>query len=217
LEWSCRRFAEYLLDNSVFTGYLAGMVSIEETRARILGAAMTRIMQYGFNKTTMAEIAGDCEMSAANIYRFFENKGAIVAELASGCFRDKEEGLREVLRRPGLTATERLEEFVFHVLRHCHAMLSEQPKAIEVLAYISSERHDIIDRHKEVKQSLLAEILAEGNRNGEFVLPDVVATAEAFLQATIFFSCPINFDKRSLADLEREARAVINLLVRGMK
>ena len=44
------------------------------TRDRILHAAMTRIKHYGYGKTTMAEIAADCDMSPGNIYRFYEAK-----------------------------------------------------------------------------------------------------------------------------------------------
>ena len=52
----------------------------EQTRQKILVAAQERFERYGFNKTTMNEIAKDCEMSAANIYRFFKNKGELIAE-----------------------------------------------------------------------------------------------------------------------------------------
>jgi len=96
-------------------------------------------------------------------------------------------------------------------------MICERPKANEVIEYISVERQDILARHKEIKQSLVAEILAEGNKSGEFDLQDILITSEAFLKATIFFECPTNFDKRTLEELEQEARAVIDLLVRGMK
>ena len=45
-----------------------------KTREQILDAAMNRIKHYGYGKTTMSEIAGDCGMSAGNIYRFFIKK-----------------------------------------------------------------------------------------------------------------------------------------------
>ncbi len=45
-----------------------------QVRARILEASQGRFRQYGYNKTTMAEVAKDCGMSAANLYRYFENK-----------------------------------------------------------------------------------------------------------------------------------------------
>ena len=52
-------------------------------RARILLAAEERFVRYGFGKTTMAEIAADCGMSAGNLYRFFDNKGDIATASAS--------------------------------------------------------------------------------------------------------------------------------------
>ncbi|NOQ82264.1 MAG: TetR family transcriptional regulator, partial [Methylophaga sp.] len=39
-----------------------------DTRSQILSATEIRFSQYGYNKTTMAEIAKDCGMSAANLY-----------------------------------------------------------------------------------------------------------------------------------------------------
>ncbi|HEX9647355.1 MAG TPA: helix-turn-helix domain-containing protein, partial [Alphaproteobacteria bacterium] len=51
----------------------------DAVRAQILRAAQARFARYGFNKTTMAEIAADCAMSAANIYRYFDGKGDIAA------------------------------------------------------------------------------------------------------------------------------------------
>ena len=53
-----------------------------ETRQQILDAAMQRIMHYGYAKTTMAEIARDCDMSAGNIYRFFASKIDIAEAMA---------------------------------------------------------------------------------------------------------------------------------------
>ena len=40
----------------------------------ILAAAVNRFSNYGYNKTTMAEIAEDAGMSAANIYRYYKIK-----------------------------------------------------------------------------------------------------------------------------------------------
>ena len=45
-----------------------------DPREAILRAAADRILHYGYNKTTMSEIAADCGMSAGNIYRFYPSK-----------------------------------------------------------------------------------------------------------------------------------------------
>jgi len=59
--------------------------SSDKVRLRILEAAAQRFTQFGYNKTTMAEVAQDCGMSAANLYRYFENKLDIGANLACNC------------------------------------------------------------------------------------------------------------------------------------
>ena len=53
-----------------------------DPREAILNAAAERILHYGYNKTTMSEIAADCGMSPGNIYRFFEAKIDIGEEMA---------------------------------------------------------------------------------------------------------------------------------------
>ena len=187
-----------------------------EIKSQIVDAATTRICQYGCNKTTMAEIAKDCGMSAGNIYRFFDGKKEILAEIAHHCFTQIEDCLRAVLRRPGLSATERLEAFTLETLRSVYGMCANRPKINETVELISDERADLVARHKEVRQSLVAEILAEGNRSGEFEVEDVVGTAGAILIATSFFASPVLTGQTPLEELEQEAKGLAKLLVRGL-
>jgi len=79
-----RGFSEYYIDYLLFTNYDLLMTASqrttdfnEETRQLILDAAFERFGHYGYNKTTMVEIAQDVGMSAANLYRYFENKQEI--------------------------------------------------------------------------------------------------------------------------------------------
>jgi len=193
------------------------METAEETRSRILCAAEERFRQYGFNKTTMAEIAKDCDMSAANIYRFYESKQDLVVEMANSCFRQTEDSLREVLDRPGLTASKRVEAFVLQLLNGTHDLHANSPKIYELVEFITRERFDLVARHIEVKQSLLAEILAEGNRNGEFDVQDIVSTAEMALKATIMFHFPVFAGVFPMEEMERFAKGVVGLLLRGLE
>lgn len=193
------------------------METQEEIRQRIFAAADARFRQYGFNKTTMAEIAEDCGMSPANIYRFYSSKNEIVAEMATACFRKKEDALREILHAPGLSAAEKLEAFVLETMRITHARVSEQPKVKEVVDCICRDRVDLVSRHGEIKQSLIAEILAEGNRSGEFEVPDIVAAAETILQATVLAEDHLFVGKYPVAELERIVRGIVRLLIRGLK
>jgi AcrR family transcriptional regulator len=193
------------------------MDKAEETRRRILEAGEVLFRRYGFAKTTMAEIAGSCGMSAANIYRFFRNKDEIVAGMAHRYFRKVETSLREVVQRSGPNASERLEEFVVEMLSHSHNLCSCEEKMSESVGYIIGRRGDLIEKHQEAMRSLLAEILSEGNRNGEFDVADVVATAGVILDATFIYQtqgCAGNF---ALGDLKASAVQMVRVIVRGLR
>ena len=53
-----------------------------DRRARILDAAASCFARAGFHRSTMQDVAGEAGMSAANLYRYFPSKDAIVAGLA---------------------------------------------------------------------------------------------------------------------------------------
>ena len=82
------------------------------TRDRILHAAMTRIKHYGYGKTTMAEIAADCDMSPGNIYRFFEAKIDIAEAMARKHYAEEHTAMAQVGRRKDWPADKRLKEML---------------------------------------------------------------------------------------------------------
>ena len=194
----------------------AHQAAADHTREQILNAANSRFQQYGYGKTTMAEIAGDLSMSAANLYRYFHNKQDIGAGLALRCFAEKEELLRDVLRRPGLTATQRLQEFILTLVRYIHGQCSNRPRIHELVEAVASHRADIVARKHQGERALIAEILAEGNRSGEFAIQDVVTTAETVLATLALFSVPLFMQAYPLQAFEDKAVKVAALLVGGL-
>jgi len=192
------------------------MVKTKETRELIINSARNRFLQYGFNKTTMAEIAKDCGMSAANLYRFFKDKNDILVEMTERCFRDTENCLREILSRPNMSVAQRLKALVLEKLHINYDMIANEPKFNEIVMYITSERSDIICRHKDALISSIAEAVAEGKRNGELETPDIVKTANMISKATIMFGHPLLMNGYSLEELENSATEIIETLVRGL-
>ncbi len=189
----------------------------EQIRERILEAAEARFRHYGFQKTTMAEIAGDCQMSAANLYRFYENKRDIGAAFAARLLKSSEQALRQVVRTPGKTASELLEAFVLKVLHLSYNLHVTHSKLNEMIDVICSDCCELMPRHIEAKHALIAEILAEGNRTGEFDVKDVVAKAEAICAAVVQFSMPACMAMYQLEKLERLAGRVVSLLLEGLE
>jgi AcrR family transcriptional regulator len=60
----------------------------DETRARILAAAMDLFRRQGFDATTMREIAAGAEMATGAAYYYFDSKDAIVLAFYDQAMRD---------------------------------------------------------------------------------------------------------------------------------
>ncbi|HEY5601784.1 MAG TPA: TetR/AcrR family transcriptional regulator [Gammaproteobacteria bacterium] len=188
----------------------------EETRQRILAAAEQRFRQFGYNKTTMAEIAKDCDMSAANLYRYFENKLSIGAALACTCLNKEIEKLRAVVFNKNLSPAGKIHEFVLATLDHVHTQWSETPRVNEMVTAICQERLDIVDQHVQNKQALLITLLREGNQQGVFDVADPQVTSEAILTAITLFEVPLFMPLFSREAFERKAKHLASLLLNGL-
>lgn len=189
----------------------------EEARQLILDAAFERFGHYGYNKTTMAEIAQDVGMSAANLYRYFENKQEIAAACANMCMSERIELLRQAVRQPSLTAAQRLDNYVKTMLYHSHQAFSEEAKINEIVAFITHERADIVHQKIAAQRALIAEVLAYGNETGEFDVADVIATAQAVHATLVLFDVPLFMSLYPLQEFEEKAKGVVNLLIQGLK
>ena len=187
-----------------------------DVRTEILDAAERRFQHYGYGKTTMAEIASDNGMSAANLYRYFENKHDIACACANRCLGERIELLRAVVRQPGLGAGARLLEFALTGLRYTHEQTSEHPKLHELVENVCQGNPDLVHDKMAAEQSLIAEILAQGNDSGEFAVVDVVATAQAVSVALTAFKLPITVALYPLHVLEQRAHSVVALLAQGL-
>ncbi len=182
----------------------------------ILSAAAERFARFGYNKTTMAEIAGDCGMSAANLYRYFDNKLDIGTHLARDYLEQRLAQQREAAETPGLSHAQRLRAVVFALFAYTHDQWTCTPLINELVAALCGERSDIVGEYKQREQALLAELLAAGNAAGEFDVADVAGTAEAIQTATTLFSMPLLMPVFPREVFEQKAESLVRLLLEGI-
>jgi AcrR family transcriptional regulator len=195
----------------------AGNPTAEEIKDLILEKSIDRFIRYGFGKTTMVEIAKDCGMSAGNLYRYYESKFDIGVGVAQDYISRAEKVLKDVLQKPGLTPTQRLEAFVLEKLRFMHSNILEQPNVQDLVNYILDERWDLVESHREFQNALMSEILTEGNRSGEFKVADVAQTANVIYAMTTKFRLPHFIKNVTLEGLEQEAKGVMDLMLHGLQ
>jgi AcrR family transcriptional regulator len=188
----------------------------DDVQQQILDAASERFTQYGYNKTTMAEIAKDCGMSAANLYRHFENKLDIGANLACECLGNKTIGIHDIVQQKQQPASERLQNIVLSNLNYTYGQWSENPRMNEMVNAICGARMDIVDDYRLNEHALLVELLNDGISNGEFVIDDTEDTAYAITAAITMFNTPLLMSIYTLEEFTSKADSVVKLLLNGI-
>ena len=186
------------------------------TRDRILKAATNRIGHYGYGKTTMAEIAADCDMSPGNIYRFFEAKIDIAEAMARKHYAEEQAQLAAIARKKDWPPEKRLRELFFKRMRDSYKMFEENSKMLEVAQVLHRERPLFSNEHMAMERVFLSALLEEGASEGVFEKGDYNVMAEMLQSATMKFSLPQLFSQLTLPKLERELDGVLNLLLSGL-
>ncbi len=187
-----------------------------ETREKILLASEKRFEFYGYNKTTMAEIADDLDMSAANLYRFYKNKKSIAEACVKRCIDDRLTALRSVLKKSGASASEKLSGFIQTSLEVSYEQLENKPKINELVISVSRESTELVMYKLENERQLLGELVKQGNQAGEFSVQDVEATASALHTSILLFDVPLFMGLYSLQEFRTMANQTTELLLRGL-
>ena len=187
-----------------------------DIHSQIVEAAHSRFRHYGYGKTTMAEIAADSGMSAANLYRYFKNKQEIIAECANRCMCERIDRLRKAIRHPEMCAIERLKTYVLSDLQFSHEMAENDEKINELVNTITLERPDLVYRKIEAENDLIAEILSHGNETGEFDINNIIGTARTIHTSLVIFNVPIFMSLYSLEQFEEKAVSIVELIVNGI-
>jgi AcrR family transcriptional regulator len=196
---------------------ISTVTSATDTRGHILDCAEVRFRTFGYGKSTMAEIAGDAHMSAANLYRYFDNKQELGVACAKRCMDELFAALRAVVRRGGSEAADTLVAFAVELARWTHSNTANEPRINELVQMITSERKDVVVWRESRLHGLIAEILARGNDSGEFDIEDVIDTAQTVHAALMLFQLPLLMGMYELDELEARAAAVATLVLRGLQ
>jgi AcrR family transcriptional regulator len=192
------------------------MAEKNTVRDQIIEAAKKRFSHFGYAKTTMAEVAADCDMSPGNLYRFFPGKLDIAEAIATADFENHLAQQRAVVFTPGKSARQRLRDYFFDELRYTYNKLEANPRVFEIASVISKERPLFANWLLANERKLLVEVLEEGERGGEFAIADKDFTAEMMQAALMKFRYPQLWSKLTLPKLERELDGVLRLLLDGL-
>ncbi len=187
-----------------------------DVRDLILAAAETRFRRYGFSKTTMTEIAGDAGMSAANLYRYFDNKLDIASACCKRCMEERLDFVGRRVREADSEASAQLHELVVANVEFTHQLASNYHHLHELVETITGANQDLIHAENASMQALIGEILENGNAREELAVDDVANSARAVHTAIALFQLPTCMGLFTLEQFRVMAQDVVTVLVTGL-
>ena len=161
-----------------------------DTRTRILLEAERLFRHYGYGKTTIADISEACGMSAANVYRFFPSKSALMEAICGKLISEMESRLHQIVRQP-VPARERLLLFIQEIHRHTVENLLDHRKVHEMVVVAMEEQWLAIRSHIERIAGLLGELIKDGIATGEFAPGDAKRIGKIVHTAIACFCHPV--------------------------
>lgn len=188
-----------------------------EVRDRIVAAAEARFRHYGYNKTTVADIASDLNISPAYIYKFYASKIAI-CEAILGVIVGRIDSALTAIATDDAPASDRLRRLYRALLDHSVALYFEERKLHDMILAGLDMRWQAVDRLKDAMRNAARTIIENGRAQGEFEnrtpIGDVV---DAIWISLVPFAHPsVLAHLAHDHDLAAHARHVSDLVLRGL-
>ena len=138
-----------------------------EVRDQIVTAATEHFRLYGYEKTTVSDLAKAIGFSKAYIYKFFESKQAIGELICANCLAVIEADVRAAIdaaNRP----PEKLRRMFKVAVEASLRLFFEDRKLHDIAASAATERWEAVRAFEERIQAMLREVLRQGRETEEF-------------------------------------------------
>jgi AcrR family transcriptional regulator len=137
---------------------------------RILIETETLLGICGHRKIRVADVADACGFSAANVYRYFPSRRALLDTLASHYLREAERSALACAARRGHSARDRLSGFLIGLNTALTSVSDSEPQVGELIADAAAERWPCYSHYNSLVLRRIAKILTEASASGEFRL-----------------------------------------------
>src|SRR5258707_11416673 len=140
----------------------------QDNATRILLETERLLRIYGHRKIRVADVADACGFSAANVYRYFSSRHAILDTLACHYVREAERiGVACAICSRG-SARDRLSGFLTGLNTALMIFSDSEPQLSELLADAAAEQRPCYARYDALLVRRIAKILTEASASGEF-------------------------------------------------
>lgn len=138
-----------------------------EVRDQIVAAAKEHFSRYGYEKTTVSDLARAIGFSKAYIYKFFESKQAIGGMICANCLRQIEDEVAVAVAEAE-QPPDKLRRLFKVTTEASLRLFFQDRKLYEIAASAATERWQSVLAYEERTQKLLRGVLMEGRQSGDF-------------------------------------------------
>jgi len=142
----------------------SGLANVQD---RLLDAALACFRRLGGRRSRIEDIAAEAGIARTAVYRYYPNKRAIVAALATRWLARDETRLAEIARDTGRSPAARLQAFLMTDAECTRRYLSDGSLG-EVLEEVLEHQPAILLQHRNNVRRHLTGLLAEGSAAGVF-------------------------------------------------
>lgn len=136
-------------------------------REQIVAAAEVHFSHYGYEKTTVSDLAKSIGFSKAYIYKFFDSKQTIGEAICSQVLSAIIEAIEEAVMNAS-TPTEKFRRMFKALVETGSNLFFNDRKLYDIAAHSASEGWPSARAYAQRIQQLLSEIIREGRESGEF-------------------------------------------------
>ncbi len=140
---------------------------IEVGREHLIDVATAMIEERGNTALTMTELASRAGMSAANLYRYFDSKEAVIEAIAGRWFAPKVAIMEEVVASD-LPPRRKMYEFYARRFTLVRAMWERDPVLFQTYCDVGEEHFELVRSYVDLGDHHLGEIVAEAMAEGHF-------------------------------------------------
>lgn len=141
--------------------------SDHEVRAQIVEAATEYFSRYGYEKTTVSDLAKEIGFSKAYIYKFFDSKQAIGEVICANRLAAMIAAVSENVD-DAHSATEKFRRMFKTLLASGSQLFSQDRKLYDIAAVAAASPWPSVKGYEEQIRRLIADILRLGRETGEF-------------------------------------------------
>lgn len=141
--------------------------SDHSVRVQIVEAAAEHFSRYGYEKTTVSDLAKAIGFSKAYIYKFFDSKQAIGEVICANTLNAILNVVNEAMK-DAPTASERFRRMFKAVVAASIDLFFQDRKLYDIAASASGEEWQSCAVYQDQIKQIILEIIREGRESGEF-------------------------------------------------